>query len=147
MLNVAPAQSVRTELLGLTDVVICNENELAVMVGQSVAMGEEAAAARAIRCFADQLVVVTLGERGALGVLGDRTVKQSAFAVHSIDSTGAGDAFVAGFVCGRWWANGLLAALRLGCAAGALATTVAGAQPAMPRLSAVLDVLGPTSRA
>src|SRR6266849_1760950 len=62
---------------------------------------------------------------------GDRTVEQSAFAVPSIDSTGAGDAFVAGFVCGRWWSDGLEAALRLGCAAGALATTKAGAQPAM----------------
>src|SRR5207253_7646269 len=71
VLNVAPAQSVRAELLRLTDVVICNEHELAVMVGQAVGTGEEAAAARAMRCFADQLVVVTLGERGALGVLGD----------------------------------------------------------------------------
>src|SRR5439155_1860398 len=141
VLNVAPAQSVRAELLRLTDVVICNGHELAVLLGRTVGHGEEAAAARAMRSFADQLVVVTLGERGALGVLGDRTVKQSAFAVHSIDSTGAGDAFVAGFVCGRWWADGLSTALRLGCAAGALATTVAGAQPAMPRRSAVRTLL------
>ena len=95
----------------------------------------------AMRCFADQLVVVTLGERGALAISGDRTVEQTAFAVRSIDSTGAGDAFVAGFVCGRWWTDGLSTALRLGCAAGALATTVAGAQPAMPRRSSVLDLL------
>jgi ribokinase len=137
VLNAAPAQPVPAALLQLTDVVICNEHELGVLLGRVVRSGEEAAAARALRGFADQLIVVTLGERGALAVLADRTVEQSAFAVRSIDSTGAGDAFVAGFVCGRWWADGLSAALQLGCAAGALATTIAGAQPAMPTLSAV----------
>ena len=142
VLNVAPAQPVPAELLLATDVVICNEHELGVMLGREIRSGEEAASARAVRGFADQLIVVTLGERGALAVSGDRTVEQSAFVVPSIDSTGAGDAFVAGFVCGRWWSDGLEAALRLGCAAGALATTKAGAQPAMPRLDAVRALLG-----
>ncbi len=137
VLNVAPAQPVPAALLQLTDVVICNEHELGVMLGQTVGLGAEAEAARALRGFADQVVVVTLGERGALAIDGSRTVEQSAFAVHSVDTTGAGDAFVAGFVCGRWWADGLSAALRVGCAAGALATTTPGAQPAMPRLVAV----------
>src|SRR5712691_5514606 len=46
VLNTAPAQPVRTELLGLTDVVICNEHELGVMLGRPVGVGDEAAAAR-----------------------------------------------------------------------------------------------------
>lgn len=141
VLNAAPAQPIPVALLQLTDVVICNEHELGVMLGQVVRSGEEAVAARALRGFAEQVVVVTLGERGALAVLGDQTVEQPAFTVRSIDTTGAGDAFVAGFVCGRWWTDGIGAALRLGCAAGALATTTAGAQPAMPRLSAVRSLL------
>jgi sugar/nucleoside kinase (ribokinase family) len=58
-----------------------------------------------------------------------------------VDTTGAGDAFVAGFVAGRWFSNGLPAALRMGCAAGALATTVAGAQPSMPGLAQVQELL------
>jgi ribokinase len=142
VLNAAPAQSIPAELLRLTDVVICNEHELGVMLAQTVGLGAEAAAARALRGFADQLIVVTLGERGALAISGDRTLEQSAFTVQSIDSTGAGDAFVAGFVVGRWWSDGLPSALRLGCAAGALATTKTGAQPAMPGLSAVRALLG-----
>ena len=52
-----------------------------------------------------------------------------------IDSTGAGDAFVAGFSIG-WLSADLSAGLRLGCAAGALATTRRGAQPSMPTLAA-----------
>ncbi len=141
VLNVAPAQRVPGPLVELTDVVICNEHELAVLLGSPVGVGEEAPAARALRAFAAQLIVVTLGERGALASGGDQTFEQPAFPVRSIDSTGAGDAFVAGFVCGRWWSDGVAAALRLGCAAGALATTTSGAQPAMPRLSAVRALL------
>jgi ribokinase len=48
---------------------------------------------------------------------------------------------VGGFVCGRWWSAGVAEALRWGCAAGALATTVPGAQPAMPTLEAVRALL------
>jgi ribokinase len=141
VLNVAPAQPVPAALLQMTDVVICNEHELGVMVGQAVTPGEEGVAATALRGTADQLVVVTLGERGALALVGDRTLEQSAFRVQSIDSTGAGDAFVAGFLSGRWWSDGVEGALRLGCAAGALATTQTGAQPAMPTLDAVRALL------
>jgi ribokinase len=141
VLNVAPAQRVPASLLHASDVVICNEHELGVMLGHAVQPGDEASAARALRGAVDQLVVVTLGERGALAVDGDQTFEQSAFRVASVDSTGAGDAFVAGFVNGRWWSAGVPAALRWGCAAGALATTTTGAQPAMPRLDAVRALL------
>jgi ribokinase len=119
VLNVAPAQPVPASLLRASDVVICNEHELGVMLGHAVQPGDEASAAR------------------ALPVDGDQTFEQSAFRVASVDSTGAGDAFVAGFVSGRWWSAGVPAALRWGCAAGALATTTTGAQPSMPTLSDV----------
>lgn len=142
VLNVAPAQPVPGGLLQLSDVVICNQHELGVMLDQVVRPGEEAQAARALRGTSDQVVVVTLGERGALAVLGDQTLEQSAFGVASIDSVGAGDAFVGGFLCGRWWSAGVPAALRLGCAAGALATTKRGAQPAMPTLADVQRLVG-----
>jgi len=47
VLNVAPAQRVAAGLLRLSDVVICNEHELGVMLGQPVAPGSEAAGATA----------------------------------------------------------------------------------------------------
>jgi len=139
VLNTAPAMRVPPSLLRLTDVVICNEHELAVLLGRPVAPGQEAAAAAALRATADQLIVVTLGERGALAVDGDVVVEQPGFQVHVVDTTGAGDAFVGGFHVG--FRDGLPAALRFGCAAGALATTLPGAQPAMPTLAAVQRLL------
>jgi ribokinase len=144
VLNAAPAQSVPPSLLRLTDVVIVNEPELAMLLGRDPrdSLGEsEAQAARELRTAPEQLVVVTLGERGALALVGDSVVEQPAFRVATVDSTGAGDAFVAGFFVGRWWTDGVVSALRLACAAGALATTRPGAQLSMPRLEAVLALL------
>jgi len=139
VLNAAPAQNVPASLLRVSDVVICNEVELASLLGRSVAVGHEAAAARALHL--EHTVVVTLGERGALAVSGDDVFDQPAFRVAAIDSTGAGDAFVAAFAVALHTAD-ITAALRLGCAAGALATTRRGAQPAMPTLEAVSALLG-----
>jgi ribokinase len=138
-LNVAPAQPVPASLLALTDIVICNEHELAALLGQPVVPGQEADAARAFDGPAHQLVVVTLGERGALAVVDGDVIEQPAFHVRSVDTTGAGDAFVGGFHVGL--NAGVREALRMGCAAGALATTRPGAQPAMPSLAAVQALL------
>jgi sugar/nucleoside kinase (ribokinase family) len=46
------------------------------------------------------LVVVTLGEDGALARTGDRVVRVPAVPADAVDVTGAGDAFVAGLVAG-----------------------------------------------
>jgi ribokinase len=142
VLNAAPAQPVPESLRRLTDVVICNEVELATLLGRSGDSGAELAGARELRSSAEQVVVVTLGARGALAVWGEHSVAQSSFAVDVVDTVGAGDAFVAGFVCGRWFSAGIDSALRMGCAAGALATTRSGAQPAMPTLDEVTRLLG-----
>lgn len=141
VLNAAPAQSVPSPLLALSDVVICNEIELASLVGRPVSGSGELDTARSLSASLEQVVVVTLGPRGAVAVAGDETFEQPSFAVTVIDTVGAGDAFVGGFVCGRWWSAGLPEALRWGCAAGALATTKHGAQPSMPTLSDVQSLL------
>ena len=100
--------------------VICNEHELGVLLGRPVAVGDEVAAARALRdaSGADQIVVVTLGERGALAVSGDEVLEQPAFDVSVVDSTGAGDAFVGGFLNGRWWQTGIGRGSALGLRGG-----------------------------
>jgi ribokinase len=78
-------------------------------------------------------VIITLGERGALALVGDDVIVQPSPRVEVVDSTGAGDAFVAAFAVAEWWSAGIAPALRFACAAGALATTKPGAMPSMPR--------------
>ena len=56
----------------------------------------------------------------------------SAFAVNAIDSVAAGDAFNGGLAVAIAEGKPLVEAVRWGAAAGALATTKAGAMPSMP---------------
>lgn len=81
--------------------------------------------------------ILTRGARGALGLWSEDgiPIEAGAFEVGVCDTTGAGDAFRAGFL----WAqrNGLqrAAALRAACAAGALNCRGLGAQAALPNRS------------
>ena len=142
VLNAAPAATLPTSLLEATDALIVNEHELATLLGRdSVAPGAEAAAARELRAFDEQVVVVTLGDRGALALADNSTVVQPAFAVEVVDTTAAGDAFVGAFATAYWSSRDLATALRFACAAGALACTRPGAQPSLPTLADVNALL------
>lgn len=96
------------------------------------------------------MVVVTLGERGAVFVRHRQPAASvAAFVVETVDSVGAGDAFV-GALATRWAehqvggaldAMGVMDALCWGAAAGALATTRAGAMPSLPRRAEIVELL------
>jgi ribokinase len=140
ILNCAPAQAVEAELLGLADVVVVNEHELARLVGRPVGIGEEGPAAAQLR-RADQVVIVTLGARGAVAAGPTGTQHATGLAVDAVDSVGAGDAFVGALAVAYAGPSSLGAALHFANVAGALATTRHGAQPAMPMLSEVQALL------
>jgi sugar/nucleoside kinase (ribokinase family) len=72
--------------------------------------------------------IVKLGAEGCVGRSPDgRTLRHPAFTVDPVDATGAGDAFVGGFLAGVSEARSLQKCLRMGCAAGALTVTALGA--------------------
>lgn len=76
------------------------------------------------------LTVIKLGAAGARAVTDERTLEAPAQPVQVVDTTGAGDAFNAGFL-DRWLANAPLAAcLAAGNARGALAVQHRGGLPA-----------------
>ena len=82
-------------------------------------------------------MMVTLGAAGVEVVMPDHTARVAAFPVDPVDTTGAGDAFN-GAVAARLAAGaGPVDAAVFGAAAGALATTTAGAVPAMPVREAI----------
>ncbi len=84
-----------------------------------------------LRFFAESGVktaVVKLGKDGCVARSPDRrTLRQPAFRVDLVDATGAGDAFVGGFLAGVSEGRPLEECLRMGCAAGALIVTALGA--------------------
>ena len=83
------------QMLALTDVVKVSDDELAPIVGVS----DPVAGARAIRALGPGLVIVTLGERGCyFDGAAAGTAWVPGVRVDVVDTTGAGDGFVAGFL-------------------------------------------------
>jgi sulfofructose kinase len=86
--------------------------------------------------------VVTVGQRGAVALDGDRFLASPGFAVHAADTTGSGDVFRAGFIYGllNGWPTDRV--LRLANAAAAVACTRVGAMASIPTLEEVMAVAG-----
>jgi ribokinase len=98
IVNPAPAQPVDLGLLSGLDYFVPNESEAETITGVAVRNVEDAK-----KC-ADKLlsggirrVIVTLGANGSLLASRDGSQHVAPFAVKSVDSTGAGDAFIGSF--------------------------------------------------
>jgi len=146
VLNLAPAPAGADGLLaGGVDWLVVNEQEAAALLGRPVTGPEGApAAALALAAMAGGHAVITLGAAGA--VLGapdtPAAVTVPGFSVASVDSVGAGDAFVAALAVALAAGVEPPAAVRAACAVGAAATTRHGAQDALPRPADVLAATG-----
>lgn len=105
------------------------------VISQALARALYGGAERAARALAGggaALAVVTLGREGALAARGEELVHSPAFAVRAVDTTGAGDAFHAGFVFGLLRDLPLAEILRVSHAAAALNCLALGAQGGLP---------------
>jgi ribokinase len=133
IVNPAPARTVSPELLKLVDILVPNETELSLLTGWSVTDGAstEAAARQLIEQGAG-MVVVTRGEQGALSVTGTGVQSVPAFNVNVVDTTAAGDAFIAGLAVQLAEDKPIHDALTFANACGALAVTKFGAQTSLP---------------
>jgi ribokinase len=138
VLDPAPAQPLDAELLANVDVLTPNAHEAAELTHARGAPPE--VSAERLRALGVPRVVVTLGEQGAL-YLDPELGHARAFPVEPVDTTAAGDAFNGALAVGLGRGLGLADAVRLGCAAGALATTRLGAQPSLPSASELLALL------
>ena len=126
VLNAAPAQTLSSELLAVVDVLIVNEGELAVLANHAGSI-EQCLERIRVPC-----VVVTLGSRGTCARVGGQILRQPAFPVTPVDTTGAGDTFCGAFVAALAHGEDVANALRQASAAGALACTKPGAQSSIP---------------
>lgn len=87
-----------------------------------------------------QTVFVTQGSAGATAVTSrsdEQTATHEGFDVDVVDTTGAGDAFVAGTIVALREGRGLAETLTFGSAVAAMATTEPGAMTALPNREAV----------
>jgi sugar/nucleoside kinase (ribokinase family) len=119
-------------LLASVDVFLPNAAEALAISG---ATGTAAAALQLARN--GNLVVVKDGQNGCVAARHGTVSVQPGFEVDCVDTTGAGDAFDAGFL--RGWLDKLPLAdcLAYGCSAGALSTRSIGATGALPTIDEV----------
>jgi sugar/nucleoside kinase (ribokinase family) len=96
---------------------------------------------RLIREMAHGLIVMKQGKSGATARTPSQRVHMPALAVTPVDTTGAGDAFDAGFLCAYLRSLPLNDCLRYGNVCGALATTALGGASAAPTRQEVVQWL------
>jgi ribokinase len=130
LLDPAPVEHGFERFNAPLDYIVPNEIEAHMLTGR--ATPEEA--------------VISLGEEGALAVDRASLNRFPGHKVKVVDSTGAGDAFRAGLAVRIAEGASLEDAVRFGNACGALACTVAGAEPSMPRREVVEKLLAPGVR-
>src|SRR6185436_8485145 len=137
VLNAAPARPLPDGMFRLTDILVVNEIEAAML---SEVRNDPEEAAFGLMERGPDVVVVTLGNEGSLAVDHTGEVRRApAYPVTPVDTTGAGDACVA-----LLHASGAELAKSLHAAhlAAALSTTVPGAQAGLPTWDQVREALG-----
>lgn len=153
VLNAAPARTLPAELLKLVDVLVVNRHEGATLTGQD-AHAEPGRLALRLPELGPATVLLTLGAQGSIIAHRGRVKRVPTPRVNAIDAVGAGDAYVGALAVG-WAAVHAAgraksgdefrlaeeAALRAS-AAGALATTKAGAIPSLPKREEVEALAG-----
>lgn len=141
------------EGLAWADAVKLSEEELHFLTGTE---DLEAGSERIAEDYQVKLLLITLGEKGCFYRLGGRSGTIPGFRVKTVDTTGAGDAFLAGVLYGLLNREGLLQDLTemelqqiivFANAMGALATTRKGGIPAMPGLEEVIALADQAERA
>lgn len=128
-LDPAPFHKIEQPVKEPVDYIVPNEVEAAELAGE---MAIDTWAETEIKS-GRRAVIVSVGADGAV-VYDEKGKRQLApFKVKVVDSTGAGDAFRAGLAVSIAEGKGLQEAVRFANACGALACTVLGAEPSMPR--------------
>lgn len=134
ILNPAPARRLPASLLKLVTCLIPNEHEAALLTGES----DPERAAIALRKKGCDVVIVTLGSKGALMLSAAGSSRHRAPKVRAVDTVGAGDCLcgwiAAGVAEGLTWPENLDRAIR----AASLSVTRPGAQSAMPARQEVI---------
>jgi ribokinase len=134
ILNIAPYRPVNLDRLGRQiHYLVVNETEASQLTGMTVETVQQATqCAGAIRAKGSPCVIITLGAMGCVVADEHGTQHLTAHKVATIDTTGAGDAFVGCLAASLSAGHERLAAVKLANLYAALSTTRPGAQVSLP---------------
>lgn len=143
ILNPAPVQDLSVGLSSLVDVLVMNETELSTISGVEITadsgLDNIQKAVKSIDRPGGTTTIITLGARGAVALIGDRSVEVKGYQVQAIDTTGAGDCFVG--VLGARLAEGdsLEASVKFANVAASICVERPGAGPSMPTIDEIRE--------
>ena len=122
--------------LDLVDILFLNEVEAGDLCGER----DQTLQLPALRAlYPNATLVLTLGEQGAVyQAPGGETLCQGIYAVPVVDTTGAGDTFIAYLLAGLESGRDAAGSLRLAAMAAAIAVSRMGASASIPRMEEVL---------
>jgi ribokinase len=135
ILDPAPAQPLRPELLQTVDVLTPNETEAFLLLGrpaERISLSDAPAVATAVAALGAHMVVLKLGDQGCFFHGAGESYHVPGFSVEAVDSTAAGDTFNAGLAIALAEGAPIGHALRFANAAAAISVTRMGAQASAP---------------
>jgi 2-dehydro-3-deoxygluconokinase len=140
----AEAKPALTAAVRSADVVFAGAEEASIVTGTE----DPLAAALALQQLGPTQVLIKLGADGCLARIDGTTMELAAPAVTVVDTVGAGDAFVAGYLAELIAGAGPAQRLATAVAAGAFAVTAAGDWEGLPTraMLALLDGTDPVIR-
>jgi 2-dehydro-3-deoxygluconokinase len=130
--DAATAAPVFRELVAGADILFAGDDEARIALERDASAGPGALADE-LAALGPAEVVIKLGRRGALARIEGEVIEVPAVPVHAVDTVGAGDAFVAGYLASRLLRRGVRDGLSTAAVAGAFAVTVPGDWEALPR--------------
>jgi len=133
-------------LAARSDILFAGEDEARLLVDTTD--DDPLALARAIAALGPAEVLIKSGARGSAGVVDGEEVTRPALAVPVVDTVGAGDAYVAGYLAARLDGDAAADRIRLATAVGAFACLHIGDWEGLPRREdlALLDTEEPVTR-
>ena len=142
ILNPAPARPLSDELLSSVSILTPNETETEILTGMSVKNETDAMkAASLILKKGVDVVIVTMGSKGALLATRDETKIIGGHKVEAKDTTAAGDVFNGALAVAIAENKSLDEAIRFANAAAAVSVTRMGAQPSAPTREEIDNML------
>lgn len=117
------------QLVPLADIVFAGDDEASILLGERPV--DELASG--LSALGPDEVVIKLGDRGCFASIGDANLEQLAVPVRAVDTVGAGDAFVAGYLAERLAQASPRQRLITAVTAGAFACLTSGDWEGLPR--------------
>lgn len=142
ILNFAPAVELSKNSIKKVDFLILNELEISKLTGIKCNERNVKEPIAQLKKFFKNNIIVTLGEYGSACMTSSGDYYRiPSIPVNSVDSTGAGDAFIGGFVYGLVQKKNIYNCIILGNIAGALSVKKVGAQTSLPHKNELKNFL------